>query len=175
MNKKTIPALVKKYAEEWRDDMLNADRRQERGERNVPNPLRNHVDKYLSNIFGTMLDTFMGIERSSWDRLTLKPHKDETKLTVVEQLLKKAEPQLFKVATELLATEEFKLTKKELAQLRRAYRDKLVDHLEHRISTLAETRAEEITENELDRYMADDEWVAVLEGRHGAKNVAAAE
>ena len=155
---RTIPEMVRVYAEKWRDQLLpDPNRPFEKG------PLERFVHEYMSERFGNALDALMGVDRG-WNQIELKMGT-EKQPTIAAQLIQHAEPMLMRLGKELFESTPFVVSERERTRLRKLYRERLLHELRDKVSELAQKRALEISERELDGYMENDEWIALVEGR----------
>ena len=159
----TIPAAVRRYAEKWRDHMLQrkTDNWVDPPQLAKRSPLESYVNEYLDKVFSKMLDTFMGIDRSYSDVRV----KDSSPNSVVNQLAAEFMPALLQRGRELFQIDKIVLTPEEQRKLKHSFRQSLVRKLENELCDLAQKRAKAMAEDLLNSYMSDPEWIAVMEGK----------
>jgi hypothetical protein len=154
--RRSLPTLVKQYAEEWRR-YHTYDKRNSIGVRSI-------VFQHLDEIFKGALNTMMGIRMDSFHGVEFRrKQSDNDPTSIMETLIEEHREALAKKFDELLGLAEFQFKPDELRKLRRCYREKLLEKLEENLQLKACEVAETIINHELRHLWMDDETVALVE------------
>lgn len=158
MRRRSIPSMVKKYAEEWREWHVHG---KQGGTATVQEIVRRHLD----NVFAGALNAMLGVRVTSFHEVEfVRKDKDQPE-TIIETILNKYRDEMTSQFIELLKLKEFAFKPDELRRLRRRYREALMEKLDEAVQSKASEVSEIIVEHELRHLWMDDETVALVEGK----------